>query len=97
MMKGRSAIQAFWKGAAEQIGDGKLTTVEVKPLGDEVARELGTFTVRTDGAQPPEVTGKYVVIWEKVGGDWKPVTSGILTSLQLGRGLQSARITPGAI
>ena len=45
MMKGRSAIQAFWKGAAEQLGDGKLTTVDVNPLGNEAAREIGTFRV----------------------------------------------------
>ena len=74
MMKGRSAIQAFWKGATEQLGDGKLTTVDVKPLGSESAQEIGTFTFRTKGPQPQEVTGKYVVIWEKVGGDWKLAT-----------------------
>src|SRR5690242_2293920 len=62
--KGRSAIQAFWKSAAEQIGDGKLTTVDVKPLGSEAAREIGTFSFRTKGGQPQEVTGKYVVVWE---------------------------------
>ena len=74
MMKGKSAIQAFWKGATEQLGDGKLTTVDVKPLGNEAAREFGTFTFRTKGAQPQEITGKYVVVWEKVGGDWKLAT-----------------------
>ncbi len=74
MMKGKSAIQAFWKGAAEQLSDGKLTTVDVKPLGSEAAREIGTFTFRTKGAQPQEITGKYVVVWEKVGNDWKLAT-----------------------
>jgi uncharacterized protein (TIGR02246 family) len=74
MMKGRSAIQTFWKGAAEQLGNGKLTTVEVKPLGSDRALEIGTFSFRTKGAQPQEITGKYVVIWEKVGGDWKLAT-----------------------
>jgi uncharacterized protein (TIGR02246 family) len=74
MMKGKSAIQAFWKGAAEQLGDGKLTTVDVKPLGSEAAREIGTFSFRTKGSQPQEITGKYVVVWEKVEGDWKLAT-----------------------
>jgi len=74
MMKGRSAIQAFWKGATEQLGDGKLTTVDVKPLGSEAAREIGTFSFRTKAPQPQEITGKYVVVWEKVGGDWKLAT-----------------------
>jgi uncharacterized protein (TIGR02246 family) len=74
MMKGRSAIQAFWKGAAEQLGNGKLTTVDVKPLGSEAAQEIGTFTFRTKGTQPQEIAGKYVVVWEKVGGEWKLAT-----------------------
>jgi uncharacterized protein (TIGR02246 family) len=74
LMKGRSAIQAFWKSAAEQLGDGKLTTVDVKSLGGNAVREIGTFMFRTKGAQPQEVTGKYVVVWEKVGSDWKLAT-----------------------
>jgi len=74
MMKGRSAIQAFWQGATEQLSDGKLTTTDVKPLGSEAAREIGTFSFRTKGLQPQEITGKYVVIWEKVGSDWKLAT-----------------------
>ncbi|MBO1906332.1 SgcJ/EcaC family oxidoreductase [Microvirga sp. 3-52] len=74
MMKGRTAIQAFWKGAAEQLGNGKLTTVEVKSLGPEAAQEIGTFSFRTKGSQPQEISGKYVVIWEKVGSDWKLAT-----------------------
>lgn len=74
MMKGRTAIQSFWKGAAEQLGDGKLTTVDVKPLGNEAAREIGTFSFRTKGSQPQDITGKFVVVWEKVGNDWKLAT-----------------------
>jgi uncharacterized protein (TIGR02246 family) len=74
MMKGRTAIQAFWKGAAEQLGNGKLTTVEVKPLGSDRALEIGTFSFRTKASQPQEITGKYVVVWEKVGSDWKLAT-----------------------
>jgi hypothetical protein len=43
----------------------------VKPVGPSAAREIGTFSLKTRGPQPQEVTGKYVVVWEKVGGDWK--------------------------
>jgi uncharacterized protein (TIGR02246 family) len=74
MVMGRNAILAFWKSAAEQIGDIKLTAVDVKPLGSNAAREIGTFSLRTKGSQPQEVTGKYVVVWEKVGTDWKLAT-----------------------
>jgi uncharacterized protein (TIGR02246 family) len=74
MVRGRAAIQAFWTKAAEGIGDFKLTTVDVKPLGNDAAREIGTFTLKSKGQPPQEVAGKYVVVWQKVGGDWKLAT-----------------------
>ncbi len=74
MVKGRAAIQAFWTKAAEGISDFKLTTVDVKPLGNDSAREVGTFTLKTKGQPPQEVAGKYVVVWQKVGGDWRLAT-----------------------
>ena len=71
MVKGRAAIGAMWKGMAEQVSDPKLTTLDVKPLGPSAAREIGTFSLKTKGPTPQEVTGKYVVVWEKVGNEWK--------------------------
>jgi uncharacterized protein (TIGR02246 family) len=71
MVKGREAIGAMWKGFAEQVTDPKLTTLDVKSLGPSAAREIGTFSLKTKGATPQEVVGKYVVVWEKVGDDWK--------------------------
>ena len=75
MVQGRTAIEAMWKGMAEQATDPKLTTVDVKPLGPSAAREIGTFVLKTKGSPPQEVTGKYVVVWEKVGDDWKLATA----------------------
>jgi len=57
--------------AAEKVTDPQLTTLDVKPLGPSAAREIGTFSLKTKGTTPQEVTGKYVVVWEEVGGDWK--------------------------
>jgi ketosteroid isomerase-like protein len=54
--------------------DPKLTIVDVKSLGQSAAREIGTFSLKTKGSTPEEVTGKYVVIWEKVGTEWKLAT-----------------------
>jgi uncharacterized protein (TIGR02246 family) len=71
MVKGRAAIEALWKSMAEQVSDPKLTTLDVKPLGSSAAREIGTFSLKTKGPMPQEVTGKYVVVWEKVGRNWK--------------------------
>jgi len=71
MVKGSAAIGAMWKSMAEQVSDPKVTTLDVKPLGPAAAREIGTFSLKTKGPTPQEVTGKYVVVWEKVGADWK--------------------------
>jgi uncharacterized protein (TIGR02246 family) len=71
MVKGRAAIGAMWKSMAEQVGDPKVTTLDVKPLGPSAAREIGIVSLKTKGPTPKEVTGKYVVVWEKVGSDWK--------------------------
>jgi ketosteroid isomerase-like protein len=59
---------------AVQVSDPKVTTLDVKRLGPSAAREIGTFSLKTKGPNPKEVTGKYVVVWEKVGKDWKLAT-----------------------
>lgn len=71
MVRGGAAIGEMWKSMAEQVGDPKVTTLDVKSLGPSAAREIGTFSLKTKGPTPQEVTGKYVVVWEKVGNDWK--------------------------
>ena len=71
MVKGRAAIGAMWKGLAEQVSDPKVTTLDVKSLGPSAAREIGIVSLKTKGPTPKELTGKYVVVWEKVGDDWK--------------------------
>ena len=74
IVKGRSEIQSFWTKAAEGIDEFKLTTVDVKPLGSDAAREVGTFWLKAKGQPPQEVSGKYVVVWQRVGGEWKLAT-----------------------
>ena len=71
IVRGKDAIGAMWKGLAEQVSDPKVTTLEVKALGPSAAREIGTVSLKTKGTPPQEITGKYVVVWEKVGDDWK--------------------------
>jgi uncharacterized protein (TIGR02246 family) len=74
MIKGRADIQSYWTKASEGMGDVELTTVDVKPLGTEAAREVGTFKLKTKGQEPREIIGKYVVVWQRVGNDWKLAT-----------------------
>ena len=71
MVKGRAAIAEMWKGAAAQVVDPKLTTLDVKPLGPTAAREIGTFSLKAKDPNVGDITGKYLVVWEKVGNDWK--------------------------
>ena len=75
MVRGKADIEAFAKRAIEGLGDMTLTAVDVKPLGSFAVREIGAFSLRTKGQTPPrEIVGKYVVIWERVGEDWKATT-----------------------
>ena len=74
MAKGHNAIEKFWGGAVKQLGDAKLTTVDVQSLGPGAAREIGTFSFKTKAQPPEQVTGKYVVVWRKMGGQWQLAT-----------------------
>ena len=74
MVHGRQALQGFWDGAMKQLGNAKLTTVDVQPLGSDAAREIGTFSFTTKGDSPHEVDGKYVVVWRKINNQWKLAT-----------------------
>ena len=70
MVKARAAIEAFWKGATTQLGDAKLVVVDVAPMGPRTAREIGTFSFITKARPPQTVSGKYVVVWRKIGNKW---------------------------
>jgi uncharacterized protein (TIGR02246 family) len=74
MVKGRVAIAAMWKSMAEHVRDPKVTTLDVKRLGPSAAREIGAFSPETKGVIPRKITGKYVVVWQKIGRDWKLAT-----------------------
>jgi uncharacterized protein (TIGR02246 family) len=74
LLRGREAIQSYWKKGAEQLEGMRLTTVDVEPLGDRAAREIGTFVLKTKAQPPQELVGKYVVVWRKEGNDWKLAT-----------------------
>jgi uncharacterized protein (TIGR02246 family) len=71
MVRGRAAIGAMWKGMAEHVSNPKVTTLDVKRLSPRAAREIGTFSLMTKDPTPKEVSGKYLVVWERVGGEWK--------------------------
>lgn len=71
MVKGRSGIEGFWRQAMQQLSDIKITTLDVKPLGGNAAREIGTATFKTKTQPPQDGALKYAVVWQKEGGRWK--------------------------
>lgn len=71
MIKGRSAIEALWRQQMQQIGNVKCTALDVKPLGRNVAREIGTCSFKTKSPPAQDGALKYAVVWEKVGGQWE--------------------------
>ena len=71
MVRGRAAIGKMWKGMADQVSNPKVTTLEIKRLSPSTIREIGTFSLMTKGPSAKEVTGKYLVVWERIRGDWK--------------------------
>jgi uncharacterized protein (TIGR02246 family) len=71
MVKGRDAIEALWRANMQQLGDVKCTAIDVKPLGRNAAREIGTCSFKTKAQPPQDGTLKYAVVWEKEGGQWK--------------------------
>ena len=74
VQKGRAAIRSFWEGMMREYGDLKLSTVDLKRYGEDTVREIGSLTVRTKAAPQRQLAGKYVVVWEKVRGNWKLAT-----------------------
>jgi uncharacterized protein (TIGR02246 family) len=75
--QGTAAITAVWQGIFG-MKNAKLTftptQVTVASAGD-MAYEIGTYELSFDSdTGPAKDVGKYVVVWKKIGGDWKVAT-----------------------
>ena len=74
MIKGRPAIEAFWKGGLDMgIKEAVLTTIDVLDMGDLVF-EIGKYALKIQPSGHPviEDSGKYTVLWKKQpAGTWK--------------------------
>jgi uncharacterized protein (TIGR02246 family) len=74
MMRGKEAITAFWQGALEMgVKEAKLETVELTPMGEEAACEIGKYVLKIhpEGGEAFTDRGKYMMIWKLVDGSWK--------------------------
>ena len=69
-VSGNPAVQAFWKSVFDMgIKKATLETLEVEGMGD-TAYEVGKYTLFIEGEQVAD-SGKYVIIWKMVDGQWK--------------------------
>tara|TARA_R110000850_G_scaffold230067_1_gene354826 strand:- start:369 stop:878 length:510 start_codon:yes stop_codon:yes gene_type:complete len=85
--KGRSAIEKNWAAMMATPGF-ELTfapeQIVVSSSGD-MALDRGTYrlTVAPDGTKQVD-TGKYVVVWRKIGGEWKAAADIINSDMPAG-------------
>lgn len=70
-MKGRAAIEQFWKAAHGAVENVRLTTSEARPLGADTVAEIGQWAVTVKGDKPHDAAGKYLILWHKSGTDWR--------------------------
>jgi len=70
LVTGKQEIQNAMQGFIDSGITGlKLESTEIKGMGD-TAFEVGKYTLFTEGDQAVD-NGKYIVIWKKVGEEWK--------------------------
>jgi uncharacterized protein (TIGR02246 family) len=70
---GRAAIQKFWQGMIDAgITNVSVQTREAQSSGN-LGYEVGQFALDAPGkdGQRAHVTGKYVVVWKRIGGTWR--------------------------
>jgi uncharacterized protein (TIGR02246 family) len=70
-IQGRGKIQKFWKDTLKSIGNVRLVADNVEALGTRTAQEIGHFSAEMRGKEFQKQTGKYVILWRKVGNDWR--------------------------
>jgi uncharacterized protein (TIGR02246 family) len=74
IMKGKEAITAYWKAALDMgVKEATIETVEVTPMGDNAACEVGTYVlkIQPEGASAFTDKGKYLMMWKLDDGVWK--------------------------
>ncbi len=69
IISGPEALQARFQGGIDAGLKIRLQTVELESHGD-TAHEVGTYTLMGENEQTMD-EGKYIVIWKKVGEEWK--------------------------
>ena len=66
---GKEALKALYKNVAASGVDIESVPTTVEKLSTDIAIEVGIFTSTTTTGKQNK--GKYILIWKKVGNDWK--------------------------
>jgi uncharacterized protein (TIGR02246 family) len=87
--KGRAAIQQTWASMMQTPGFDLTITPEqilVSSSGD-MALDRGTYSLKvTPSGTTQTDTGKYVLVWRKIGGEWKAAADIFNSDLPAGGG-----------
>ena len=72
MVKGKENIRLFWTELLRTQSDVTLTVQDVE-LKDNLLVEYGIYSMKdnSEPSNPQTVTGKYVVTWKNIDGNWK--------------------------
>lgn len=73
--QGRDAVRQFWQSTAKSSDVAVSFQPEETQVSGDFAVDRGNYRLKGKvNGKPVEQIGKYVVIWKKVGDDWKVAT-----------------------
>ena len=74
VVRGQDGVRQLWASVIKDMGlrDVTLKTIDLD-VQDDSACEVGqaTLTLEPPGGQRATVNVKYVVVWRRLGGDWR--------------------------
>ena len=71
MVKGRSAIEAWFRPAMERVSDLQIVPMQTASLGEN-GFQVGTFSARAPGdSSGGRLSYKYMLIFKRVGSRWQ--------------------------
>ncbi len=68
-VKGRSAIEAWFRPAMERVSDLQIVPMQTASLGEN-GFQVGTFSTRAPGGSSGRLSFKYMLILKRVGSRW---------------------------
>ena len=66
-----TAVLEFIRRMAVQSEGVKFMATDTDPFGPDLVREIGTMSMRLRRQNQERVSFKYLILWQKVGADWK--------------------------